>query len=280
MGATGHIGFQVSRALAAAGVSFKAAVHSVAKAEKVSKISPKIEIVELDIYNPQSFVKALEGVDRLFLLTPPGQNSTQITDTILEASKKAGVKHIVKLSAMGADDPQFIWGKEHLEVEQRIQKSGVTWTILRPSSFFANIYDDQKTLKEQSLFYRALGDVKVNWISQEDIGEIAAKALIEPGHHAGKIYTLCGPDVINGAELAAILSDKIGKKITYIPITDDQLKGAVSFLPPPVIDGLVNMFQQFRTGIYAKTTPDVEKVLGKKPRAIADYVAANAADFK
>lgn len=61
------------------------------------------------------------------------------------------------------------------------QSPGLTWTVLRPSSFFVNIYDDQKSLKEQGQFYRALGEVKVNWVSHEDIGEVAAKALLEPG---------------------------------------------------------------------------------------------------
>jgi len=274
-GSTGNIGSCVSASLAKKGVPFRAAVHKVEKAEKIKKLGSNIDIVEVDIYNPASLAKALEGIEKVFLLSPPGH--THALYGVLDAIKKSGtVKHIVKLSALGSEETggKFIWAEEHTAVEAEINKSGIALTSLRPSSFFTNILNEGSVKKADILV--KLPGVIMNWISNEDVGDIAAIALSEPGHE-GKTYCITGPDTFDCAQTAQLLSDVLGRTIKYVPDTVEDLTArAKTFMPPQGVNGYVNMWVYFSTGGYNKKFDDAQKLLGKL-RNFRDYLEQNKA---
>jgi len=280
-GATGTTGSAVAELLGKKGVPFRVGVHNVAKADTLKAIKGS-EVVELDFYNPDSIAKAVKGIEKIFLVTPPGQ--TNVTAGVVEQAKKAGVKHIVKLSALGAEEKDrtlFVWAAEHKDAEDLITKSGIALTAIRPSAFSTNMYFDAKTVKEKSMMFHASADSKMNWILTSDIAEVATIALLNPGHE-GKVYTLTGPDTLSFHQIAQLLSDELGRKITYVPISDEDLrKNASGYLPPQSIDSYCNMMKYFKNGGYDKpNTGDVEKVTGHKPGNIKDWIHQNAAGFK
>jgi len=239
------------------------------------------ETVEVDYHKPESVAKALQGIEKVFLVTPPGQS--YIGHQLVPAFVAAGVKHVVKLSALGTEekDPTaFAWAFEHRGVEDAIKKAGISLTSLRPSSFYSNIFGDAATVKGQSTLYRATGTAKLNWISNEDVGEVGAVALTTPGHE-GKEYYLTGPHTLSAEEFGKLWSDVLGKQINVVLIDDAQLRESVKAWIPNEegINGFSNMFIYFKNGGYNREFGDLEKVLGRKAQPIRPYLEATKQAF-
>ena len=155
---------------------------------------------QLDLDDARTFPAALEGVDRLFVMTGYTVAMTHQTKTITDAAADAGVGHIVHLGIFGngrSTDPHFAW---HELVERYIEGSGVPWTHLHPHMFMENLLS-VFTLRDGRLPWPA-GDKPTGWIAGADIASVAAKVLIEgPDVHAGKGYWM-STDVLNGAQAA------------------------------------------------------------------------------
>src|SRR5437899_1388206 len=133
-GATGTIGRDVARQLSGKGVAVRAGVRDKAKARK--QFGADISLVPFDFENEKTFSEPLDGVEKVFLLPPLLPNQLEVMNTFVDAAKHAGIRHIVKLSAIGIDDetqPTAI--KSHSANERHIRESGVAFTVLRPNSF-------------------------------------------------------------------------------------------------------------------------------------------------
>ena len=193
-GATGNVGSQLVKQLSEAGQRFRVAVHS---KKSVDGIDPdKAEFVELDFNKPETVKKAFEGVAKLFFITPVVPDVAEVAAPAVAAAKNAGVKHIVRLSAMGADmEPGVTLGRAHRQVEKMIEDSGVSFTHLRPTSFMQNyVHFSALTVKEQNVFYQPIGDGKVPSVDTRDIAAVALAALTNSRKHADKAYEITGPE--------------------------------------------------------------------------------------
>ena len=137
-GATGTVASEVLSALEGkAGVKVLAGVRSAAKGGSLRRAN--IEPVDFDYSKPETVSAALQGVDKVFLLTPFVLESVAYGKALVDAAKAAGVKHIVKLSAFGSDfEPGIQLGRWHREVEKHLQVRGIAHTILRPNNFMEN----------------------------------------------------------------------------------------------------------------------------------------------
>src|SRR5437763_10781549 len=133
-GSTGTVGSELVKQLKTAGAKFRVAVSSLTKAKKAN--AEGLEAAVMDYTDPETFRYALQGVDKLFLLSPPG--STQVEAPLIEAARKSDVKHIVKLSVIGAESGATIFAREHAAMEKAILKSGIPYTFLRPNGFMQN----------------------------------------------------------------------------------------------------------------------------------------------
>ncbi|HYF26119.1 MAG TPA: NAD(P)H-binding protein, partial [Baekduia sp.] len=139
VGPTGTIGRPLTQLLAAAGVPARGLVRDARKADGLARrgITPVLGAVE----DAAALRAALDGVQRVFLLTPPGaQAMLDQQRTVVDAARAAGVAHIVKLSSIGADEAptgaRII--DAHRAVERHIERSGMAWTFLRPHWFMDN----------------------------------------------------------------------------------------------------------------------------------------------
>jgi len=245
----------------------------------VKKLGNNIEVVSADVQNLESNLKALEGIEKVFVMTPPMQ--TQASLVILEAIKKTPtVKSVVKLSAYGAEQTggKFVWAEEHQVMEDAFSAAGVPLTSIRPTSFHSNIYHDLHSIKTNAPLYKPFGSSKINFVSNKDIGEVAAKALTEAGHE-GKIYKLTGnvSDNLSWPEITNLINEVLGKNITYVTISMEDCKKAVSnFLPnAEAVNGMINMFEYFSNGGYDYTNDEIEKLLGRKPTTLRQFLEEN-----
>src|SRR5438067_4677154 len=132
-GATGTIGRDVAKQLSEKGVSVRAGVRDQAKARK--QFGSKIALTSFDFENEKTFAEALEGVQKVFLLPPLLPNQLEVMDAFVDAAKHAGIRHIVKLSAIGVDDERRRKGiVGHAANEQHIHESVESFTHVLPNS--------------------------------------------------------------------------------------------------------------------------------------------------
>src|SRR4051794_41654442 len=137
-GGTGTSGSEVVKQLSAAGAKFRAMARNPGRAESLRL--PGVEVVAGDFDKPETLDAALRGVDRAFLLTPPDERTVEHQTRFIDAAKRAGVRHLVKFSALLADPAspaRFI--RWHGEVDRLIESSGLKWTLLRPPFFMQNL---------------------------------------------------------------------------------------------------------------------------------------------
>ncbi len=275
-GATGTIGSSVVKALTAKGVPFKVGTRSPEK-------TTGLQTVAFDWDKPETFGPALAGVDKVFLLQPSSPLQHGWTLQLIAAAKRAGVKHLVKLSVIGADsEPGIALGRQHLAAEKDLRQSGIAWTFLRPTYFmqnFVNFYGADP--EKDAPVYLPHGDAKVAWVDARDIAEAAAAVLTTPGHE-GKVYDLTGPTALTTAEALEVLGGALGRKYSYVNVTPEAAnKGMAEYGAPPwLVDGFAELAWVIRQGWAGQTAPGVKDATGKEPRSFQQYAKDFAATVK
>jgi uncharacterized protein YbjT (DUF2867 family) len=269
-GATGTVGSHVAEQLLANGASVRAAVRS---PEKVA-LASGLEAVAVDFDRPETLKAAMEGAEHLFLLTAFTPDMIGQSNALVDAAKAAGVEHVVKLSALGAGPNAAIkLGKLHTEGERYLEESGLGWTHLRPNSFMQNyITYHGEAIRSQSSFYLPHGDGEMSLVDVRDVAAVAVTALTEPGH-MGKAYELTGATAIDNHEVAAILSQVVGREISYVDVPDEAARQAMADMgsPEEMIDALMGLNNIIREGYTALVTDAVQAVTGRAPRTFEEF---------
>ena len=278
-GATGNVGSQVIKHLAAFGADIRAAVRSTSRAQNLNGIT----LVEFDLNKPQTVQAAFEGIDKVFLGSPLVANMVELDTASVEAAKKAGVKHIVRLSVMGADaEPEHPLANLHHQVEKMIETSGMSYTLLRPNSFYQNyITFTGSTIKTQNAFYLPMGDGKISLVDVRDVAAVAATALTQSGHE-GKIYQVTGSEALCNQQIASILSAVLGRQITYAAISEQTAREALkeAEMPEQEINLVLGLYTAQKSGYYSEVSPVIEQVTGKKPISFEQFARDYAEAFK
>jgi uncharacterized protein YbjT (DUF2867 family) len=276
-GASGNVGKEVLKQIVPTGAKVRAAFQTVTKAAAAPS---GVEIATMEYNQPETIQAALNGVDRVFLVGPPTPNLPALERKAVDEIKQSGVRHIVKLSAMGGRD--VIFPRQHADSEDYIKSSGVAYTFLRPNGFMQNFVTyNGATINTQNAFYGSQGDGEVSHIDLRDIAAVAVKTLTEDGHQ-GKAYTLTGPEALSNARVAEILSEDTGREIKYVDLTAEQFKQALlgAGLPEWSANALVDLQQFYRRGGASAVTRDVEQLLGRKPTSFEQFSRDYAQAFQ
>ncbi len=274
-GATGNLGGAVSRALVKRGFNVKAGTTSLGK-KTVADGAKAVQAVFEDL----SVMKAaLEGTDSLFLISPPldVQASAKL-NPVIDLAKEAGVKHIVYISALGADQNE----EAPLRiVERHLMASGVNYTILRPNFFMENFSTGffAPMLAQGGIFLSA-ADGKTSFISIEDIAEVAATAF--ENELFGQELNITGPEALDHTEVAKIISEAGGKEIAYHAITEEEAMASAlsSGMPESAAQYMAQLIAAVRDGWLAAVTDEVEEVTGKPATSFSEFAAKSAASWK
>lgn len=278
-GSTGKIGSLLVSALKTKGARFKALAHSDASAKALS--AQGVESVRGDLADLASVKRALEGADRLFLLSStPHFDAIEIP--VIEAAKAAGVQHVVKVSAAGSHaDAVSPLLRAHARIERALEQSGVGFTVLRPSWFMQNwVAFYSHAIKANQPVYANAGDARLAWIDARDIADVAAAALGGPGSE-GLVYELTGPETLSYSEVAARLGKLLGRAVTYVAVPDVAALQAMKGMGMDswYAYGMVTLNQAVRRGIGDFLTGTVELVTGQAPRTIDAFLKENLAAF-
>lgn len=279
-GATGTVGSAVVEQLLAAGQPVRVLARDPAKA--AAKFGAAVEVAAGDLEKPETLEGAFVGVDRLFLLGT-GPELARLEGNAVDAAKKAGsVKHVVKLSAQGADNADSLaLSRWHRESEKHLEESGMTWTILRPGAFASNALGWARSIQAQGMVFHLTGAGQTTPIDPRDIAAVAVAALTRPGHE-GKIYELTGPQASTAAEQAAQISAAIGKPIQCVDAPEPAARSGMlgEGMPRELVEAVLELMAYIRSGHAAKVTTAVADVLGREPRAFAAWVDDHIAAFR
>ena len=216
IGGTGMVGKEVVKQLAQKKAKARILVRSAQKEAEVKNLG--FETAQGDVTQIGTIEAALKGVERLFLLTPASPNQSAQEIAVIDAAKKAGVKQVVLLSAVGVSvDSPITLARNHAKTEEHLKKSGLGWTILQPHSFMQNLLNQAGGIKSQGALYGNFKDGKVAMVDARDIAAVAVAALTEPGHE-GQTYVITGGEAVNYAQVAEKLSAVSGKKVNYVDV--------------------------------------------------------------
>lgn len=281
-GATGTLGSEVVRQLSShTDVNVKAAARSVERLKSIE--GDKVKAVALDYNKPESMKEALKNVSKLFLLTPDVPNAHELASNLVNEAKKVGVKYIVKQSIMGADESAEVGTMRlHRKAEKIIEESGIPYTFLRPNEFMQNFINfHSPSIKSNGAFYIPLADAKVSVVDVRDIAAVAVKVLTNDGNnsHKNKTYLITGPEAQSYHQMAELLSNATGKKISYVNVSEEEARAAMKGMGMDewLISTISELFNYFKKGHASQVSSAVEEVTGNRAISFSQF-ANNYAD--
>jgi uncharacterized protein YbjT (DUF2867 family) len=139
-----------------------------------------------------------------------------------DAARRAGLKVVVNMSQISArEDSKSYAARDHWIAERLFDWSGVPTVHLRPTFFseWLSLPFVRSTIVENGIIDLPYGDGRHAPIAAEDQARVIATILAKPAAHVGKTYTLCGPTELDQAGIAAAISEVLGRKISYEPLT-------------------------------------------------------------
>lgn len=271
-GATGNAGSAVVRALLAAGQPVRALVRD----GRQSAVPPGAEPVAGDLNRPDTFAEALTGVRGAFLLS----GYERMPDTLARL-RDAGAERVVLLSSSSAPsgDTSNAIARYHIESEALVRESGLPWTFLQPNSFMSNTLRWLPQLRKGDVIRLPFAHVPVAAIDPDDVGAVAAAALMKP-EHEGRAYRLSGPEPLRPADQVEILARVLRRDLRYEIQPDDEARAEMSqSMPAPYADAF---FQFFAEGTLDESAvlPTVEEITGRPPRLFEPWARDHAAAFR
>ena len=270
VGGTGHVGSEVVKELK----KRDADVRVLVRKPDVKSI-PGVEVIVGDLLDPVSIEKALQGVDKLYLLN--AVTPDELTQGLIayDLAKKRKLSHIVYHSVFRVehfkDVPHFA---SKLAIESAIREFEVPFTIIRPNYFFQNDASFEDILTKMSVYPNPLGPVGISAVDVRDIAEATAITLMSDKHF-GRTYNVNGPAILSGPKAASIWSKVLGKEIKYAGDNMDTFEEQMrKHAPSWAAFDIRMMFQGYLERGFVAEDGDaatLTKLLGHEPRAYEEF---------
>jgi uncharacterized protein YbjT (DUF2867 family) len=280
-GATGQNGSAAIREFARRGEPVRALVRSAAKAVSVGAPA-SVEVVEGDMRRAETLGAALDGVERVLMISAADGQLAETQRSFIDAAKRADVRHIVKFSGRGAAlDTPFRFNRMHAEIEQYLEESGLAWTHLRPSQFMQVYFREVPTIASEGVFYLPLENARIAPVDVEDIAK-AVFALLHGDGHEGRAYEISGPEALTMDEVAECLSRALGKAVRYVDVAPEDKRRSLlaAGAPPAFADAMDELFSERRKGSESTVDLSTHEKLGVRPTTFEDFARRNAAIFR
>jgi uncharacterized protein YbjT (DUF2867 family) len=244
-----------------------------------ARFGDRVDIAVGDLADGSSLLAALCGIEALFLVNS-GPEIPDRDELAAKAAKAAGVRHLVKLSSMDAqqDVGTGVW---HARGEAAIRASGITSTFVQPTGFMANALFWAASIKAGGVVRSATGDGKIPFIHTDDIAGVATEALTTRKYD-GQSLPITGPEALSYAEMAAKIGAVIGKPAGFQAIGEEVVRQRMSESgdSEEMIAAHLSIYRAIREGRLAEVSGNVERVLGRKPIAFDRWAQENAKAFR
>lgn len=266
-GATGTTGSRTAARLAAAG-------HLVRAASRHAAPVPGARPVAFDWHTPDTHAAALDGVDRIYLVPPPGDpEPAAVILPFLERARRAGVRRAVLLSSSAIAEGDPVTGAVHQALPGLIEQ----WAVLRPSWFMQNFtgaHPHAHSVRAEGVLRSATGDGRVGFVDAEDIAAVAARALTDE-HAPNADLVLTGPEALSYDDVAALLTEATGRPVVHHRLSYEQLRDRLAAqLPAEFAALLAGMDRDIAAGAEDRVTDIVRAVTGRPARSLRTHLAA------
>jgi uncharacterized protein YbjT (DUF2867 family) len=279
-GATGMFGSRVAREAAARGAKVRGLLHSPGKGAKLAEEG--IEPVVGDLDRPETLAAALDGVERVFLVTPMDNRVAERESGVIAASKDAGVEQVVKLhgAVRHRGDPL---DQQHQAAIEALKSSGLAWTIFSPQTVMeTNLLSQAEAVKQTGAIWGSAGDGRVGLVAADDCGRAGGVVLTTDGHE-GREYAITGPAALTFTEIAEVLTRALGRPVAYNDLADADYKALLveqaGMTAEEAEIGVLLHFRAFKRGDGDLITDDYQRLTGQPPTTLEAWATANAQAF-
>jgi uncharacterized protein YbjT (DUF2867 family) len=267
VGATGNVGAHVVRRLVAMGERPRALVRDPDKAR--DRLGGQVEQVVGDLDRASTLLPAFTGVDRVFVVTTQSDRQVEQEQAVIEAASRAEVRHVVKLSVFRADDNSPLQiARQHRQAERALERSGLSFTILRPPFFMQNLLG---MVRNGAVSTAALGG-RVAMIDARDVADVAVAALMGSGHE-GMTYTPTGPEALSFDEVAQVLTQQTGTQIRHVRVSPEEVGRALRGrgMAHWYAEDMAKLHGMLADGYEEVVTDDFRTVTGTGPHPLARF---------
>lgn len=277
-GASGNVGNYVVKELLNKGEKVAAATTNIQKINKL--FNNQVEPVFFDFTSKSTYDKALEDVDRVFLMRPPHLGKPEDLYPFIDAMKVHNIKLVSFLSLMGVERNTI---PPHHKIEKYIEKLQIPYAHVRPGFFMQNLSGVHSVeIREKNEIFVPAGKSKTSFIDAADIGLTTAILLHNPEKYKNTAHTITGPEALDYFQVAEILSRVVGRKITYAK--PGYLKYRSYYIKKRGLDKAyvnvtVALYFMTRMGTAKEVTNNFYELTGKRPRTLEEFARDNMKYF-
>ncbi|TQF13643.1 NAD-dependent epimerase/dehydratase family protein [Myxococcus llanfairpwllgwyngyllgogerychwyrndrobwllllantysiliogogogochensis] len=236
MGATGNTGKKVVELLLAAGQDVRALGRSESRLAELAARGAQVLVG--DPGDAAFLAKAFAGAEAVYTLLPADRESPDYHgdqrrkgEAIVQALRDSGVRHVVALSSLGAEQREGtgLLATLHAQEERLKTLEDTNVLLLRPVSFFENFFDALAVIEHQGVNADSVDpDLAVPMIATRDIADVAAKAMLHRDWKGLAIRELLGPRDLSYREATRILGARLGKPgLEYVRLAPAEMTQAL-----------------------------------------------------
>ncbi|MFT3857741.1 MAG: SDR family oxidoreductase [Aquabacterium sp.] len=243
-GATGNVGQHVVDQLAAQGLPLRALSRRPVRNEQ----RPNVQWMSADVDDGKSLATALQGAERLVLITPAHRHMEAHQLAIIEAALRAGVKKIAKLSGLGAGPAAVMrLPQKHHAIEQAIIETGLDHSFVRPNLFMQVLLGSAPSIQRDGAIYAPAGDGRISFTDARDVARVLAAEVQREGR---SIVEITGPQALRYADVAHILGELLGRPIRHVDVTPEQARASMLSMGMDawLIEAFLELFAAYRAG--------------------------------
>ena len=263
IGANGTVGSELTQLLKKDGYRVRSTTSKT--------VTNSEELVHVNLATGQGIKAAFENVDRAFFLSPAGYaDQYAVLSPLIQEAKRQGLKKVVLMTAMGVNMNE---ASPLRRAELELEKSGLNYNIIRPNWFLQNFntfWIQDINLKNKIRL--PAGDAKTSFIDARDIAATAAKLLTCEKFNQ-QAFDLTGPEAIDHAYVASVLSKVSSRAIAYNDITPQELKPDLlkMGLSMDYAEMLLSILGFLKAGYNSGVTSSVQDITGLAPRSVSQY---------
>lgn len=278
IGAAGKTGRAVIRMLADQGKTIRALVHRHAQVQPIKALGAQ-EIIVGDVRSQPIIDQATQGVQAVYHICPNmSPDEIAIGQAVIMAARASGVEHFVYHSVLHPQTEAMPHHWRKLRVEEQLFEAGLPYTILQPAAYMQNVLAHWDQILEQGRYLVPYSvETRLGMVDLEDVAAAATVVLTQPGH-AGATYELAGAEVLTQTEVAAILSQQLGRPVQVETMSLEEWQRGVraAGLGDYQVETLIKMFRYYERYGFWGNPRILNWLLGRPPATLADFVKRTA----
>ncbi|MFC6176434.1 SDR family oxidoreductase [Companilactobacillus huachuanensis] len=239
LGSLGHINGYVIPELVKQGHQVTVVSHSDKRKKEIEDLGAKAAIGSMQ--DVEFLTSAFNDADEIYLMISGANQDEDMIDSARQQSKifktaiiNSGVKHVVDLSSVGADQGPEVGGLYIYHIIEDVLKEldDVTYTFIRPTGFYNNFLSKITDIKaNHAIFENRPATSTSIFVDPKDIADSVLKALLNPAIENSVTYV--ASDIVTGNELVKYVSEKLNMPdLKWIEISDNEMQTRLEKVMP------------------------------------------------